>query len=336
MTRILLVRLGSLGDVVHAIPAAAALRETFPDAAIDWVVDPVYVPLLNLVTCVDAAQPIDLRGYRSATGRHALRTWLGEARRRRYDVGFDLQGLVKSAVVARSVGAARTVGFSRGHVRESLASVLYSETVDPAGAVHVIEKNLALVGLGGARAGAPHFPLHIPPSRAAHDVAKRCGRDGYALLNPGAAWPNKRWPPSRFGAVAATLAAEQGLRSVVLWGPGEEALASEVVAHAQGAAEAAPPTGLSDLVALAHGARVMISGDTGPLHVAAAVGTPTVSLFGPTRPERNGPWNVRDRVVSRVDECQCVYLRQCRVATRCIDGISTADVVTAVVTRLAP
>jgi ADP-heptose:LPS heptosyltransferase len=165
-------------------------------------------------------------------------------------------------------------------------------------------------------------------------VVERTG-GRYALLNPGAAWPNKRWPPARFGVVARTLRENHGLTSAVLWGPREEPLALEVVAASKGAAVLAPQTTIADLVALARGAALMVSGDTGPTHIAAAVGTPLVALFGPTRPQRNGPWSPRDIAVSRDAICQCHHLRRCRVRAMCLLDIQVGEVVDAVDRRLA-
>jgi ADP-heptose:LPS heptosyltransferase len=175
----------------------------------------------------------------------------------------------------------------------------------------------------------------VPDTPTASAVFERWPRRQYALLNPGAAWPNKRWPADRFGALASAIARTFGWRSLVLWGPGEEALAAAVVAASGGAAEAAPPTSLTDMLALAQGARVMVAGDTGPLHIGGAVGTPLVSLFGPTRAERNGPWGLYDIAVSRTDRCQCLYKRSCSQATPCIDDISVDEVVSAVERRVA-
>jgi heptosyltransferase-1 len=160
-------------------------------------------------------------------------------------------------------------------------------------------------------------------------------RGAFALLNPGAAWPNKRWPPKRFGEVAAFVRDQCGLTPVVLWGPGEEVLANAVVASSSGAAVLAPPTRVSDLVALTRAAALVLSGDTGPLHVATAVGTPVVSLFGPTNPERNGPWSPADVNVSRWDTCECHYDRRCHGSQWCLQDVSTAEVCAAVQQRLA-
>jgi ADP-heptose:LPS heptosyltransferase len=259
---------------------------------------------------------------------------LGELRRARYDAVIDLQGLLKSAVLARLVGAERTIGFPRAHLREPQARFFYTDTPNPGAATHVIHKGLALLRALDVTTPAVHFPLRVPQDGIGARVAERFGAEGYALLNPGAAWPNKRWPAARFGAVAAAVRRDHGLRSVVMWGPGEEPLAAAVVAASTGAAEAAPPTTISDIVAITHGARLMVSGDTGPLHVAGAVGTPLVALFGPTLPERNGPWAANDVTLSRVATCSCVYERRCKRAAPCIDDIAVDEVVQAVRRRL--
>lgn len=328
--RFLIVRLGSLGDVVHGIPAAAALRAHFPDARVDWAVDPRYVELLELVSGIDARIAIDTR--RPA----ALMSSIRDLRAVRYSAAIDLQGLIKSAVLARAAGAERTIGFPKAHLREPLARLMYSHTPDPGDARHVIFKNLKLLEPLGVREPAVSFPLDVPHTPAVDEALARAGANGYALINPGAAWPNKRWPPERFAAVAAALRDQRGLTSVVLWGPGEDLLAASVVAASRGAAAAAPRTTITDLFAIARGARLMISGDTGPLHIAAAVGTPVVALFGPTWPERNGPWSAFDVVLSRAEGCACHYRRECRRSLPCIREITVHDVVQAAEQRLAP
>ncbi|MGE0592626.1 MAG: lipopolysaccharide heptosyltransferase I [Vicinamibacterales bacterium] len=332
--RILIVRLGALGDVVHGVPVAATLRAAWPGARIDWLVDPRYVPLLDLVECVDVKVPVDPRDLLRRGRRAAVLRTLRTLWRTRYDVAIDLQGLVKSAVLARLSGARSVIGFPGDQLREPLARVCYSVTPQPGAAPHVVHQNLALLRALGLREQQPRFPFKIPETAAANAVRRRAGLEGYVLINPGAAWPNKRWPPDRFGAVASAVHAQTGLRSVVLWGPGEESLAEAVVAASSGAAELAPPTTVADIVALAHTARVMLSGDTGPLHIAGAVGAPLVALFGPTDAERNGPWDARDGVLSEHVRCQCRYARQCTRAVACIDDITVADVVQAVRTRL--
>ena len=330
--RFLIIRLGSLGDVIHGIPAAAALRRHFPQGRIDWLVDPQYVPLLDLVEGLDRRIAFDPRGLTRGGGAWPVVSGLRGAQ---YDAVLDFQGLLKSAVLGRLMGARRTIGFTRAHLREPLAALFYSTTADPGAAPHVIDKTLGLLAPLGVVDRTARFPISVPRTAAAASLQARFGPRGYALVNPGAAWPNKRWPPERFGSLAATIEREHGLRSVVRWGPGEESLAESVAMASNGAAEPAPATTIPDIVAVAHGARLMVSGDTGPLHIGGAVGTPLVALFGPTYPERNGPWSPQDVVLSRVKTCSCLYQRQCSRAARCIDEITVAEAVEAVRGRLS-
>jgi heptosyltransferase I len=333
--KFLIVRLGSLGDVVHAIPAAAALRHAYPAARVDWMVDPRYVELLNLVESIDARIPVDPRALGRGSERRQLLRTLRELRNTRYDVVIDLQGLLKSAVLARAAGGRKTLGFPRAHLREPAARLLYTQAPDPGAAPHVIHKNLALLAALGVSDRRVRFPVNIPRTPTVQAVNERFAGRGFALINPGAAWPNKRWPADRFGAVAAAIQRDHGLSSVVLWGPDEEHLAADVVARSSGAAELSPATTITDIVGLARSARLMVSGDTGPLHIAAAVGTPIVALFGPTFSERNGPWADEDVTLSQASQCICHYERQCRRHNRCIDDIGVDDVVNAIRRRMA-
>ncbi len=347
---ILIVRLGSLGDIVHALPAAAALADRFPGARLDWLVDARhqiildYVPIVShrivVSTSRHEAAPDAGQGARTRvfSGRRALPAAVAELRRGGYDVAFDLQGLLKSAVLARLSGARRVIGFAPGHLRERAARWFYTETVDPAGARHVVDKNLAALAAVGITGPPRRFPIDVPPSAIVEDVRRRLGlsADGhFVLVNPAAGWPNKQWPPDRFGAAAAATHARHGLRSVVLWGPGEEELARSVVELSAGAAMLAPSTTIADLVHLSRAARLMIAGDTGPLHLAAAMGTPVIGLFGPTDPQRNGPWNPADIALSRYDACVCHYQRRCRRETACLADIPVEELVAAIDRRLA-
>ena len=332
MNRVLIVKLGALGDVVHAIPVAAALRRAFPSARIDWLVGPKHRAILDLVPVIDR---------RLVMSDSRMVGAIRELRANQYDVAIDLQGLIKSAALARASGAARVIGFTARYAREKLASWFYTEAHDPGGGGmyhidehHVIYTNLGILGTLGIQAGAPEFPIDRVESQIASDAAARTG-GRYAILNPGAAWPNKRWLPARFAAVAAELRQRHGLMSVVVWGPGEESLAREVADRSSGAAIVPAQTSIADLVALARGASLYLAGDTGPAHLAAAVGTPIVGIYGPTRPSRNGPWAKADITVSRSGICVCHHLRQCRLKTMCLEDIDVAEVLEAVERRLA-
>ncbi|MEP6917332.1 MAG: glycosyltransferase family 9 protein [Acidobacteriota bacterium] len=349
--KILIVRLGALGDIVHAVPAAAALRRAFPDAQIDWLVDARHRTIVELVTVVDRVIVLE---------RATIGGWADVARRMRqvrYDVAIDFQGLLKSAVLARASGARRVLGFSIWHLREKTARPFYSQTDDGSRRVplqpdqdtgsvrdiggvrlppdHVIDKNLRLLRLLGVDDERVTFPLaHVESSALEQLGTDSGGRGPFALINPGAAWPNKRWPAQRYGEIAAFLRDVGGLPSVILWGPGEEALARTVADASDGAARIAPPTAIVDLLALSRAASLMVSGDTGPLHLATAAGTPTVSLFGPTDPSRNGPWSPDDVTVSVFGACGCQYERRCRRQEWCLGKLPVSEVTAAIQQRL--
>jgi len=340
LSRFLLVRLGAFGDIVHAIPVAAALSRAFPSARIDWIVSAKYRELLDLVPIIDRRLVIKDRG--DAGGGISLLAAIRELRGTKYDVAFDLQGLLKSAVLARLSGAQRVVGFSSNYLRERLARPFYTDVYDPGGGgmydprerSHVVQMNLGLLTTIGVAVGPPEFPIERVDTEIARAMRERAG-NRYALVNPGAAWPNKRWPAARYGAVARAIEDRHGLKTIVSWGPGEEGLAQEVVRESSGAALLSPRTSIGDLLALIRGATLMISGDTGPTHVAAALGTPIVGIYGPTRPSRNGPWAPADITISRDRFCQCHHLRRCTRERMCLLDVEAAEVLDAVERRLA-
>jgi heptosyltransferase I len=266
-----------------------------------------------------------------------------------YDIALDFQGLLKSAVLARVSGASRVAGFSIWHLREKAARPFYSNSIglppsregpesgeasadrtEP----HVIYKNLNLLSVLGVHASEVAFPLMSVSSAAAEAAGAAVGSGPFALVNPSAAWPNKRWPAERYGEVAAFLREVRGLPSLVLWGPGEQELARAVVRASSGAAIEAPATRIGDLLELSRAAALMVSGDTGPLHIATAAGTPVVAIFGPTDPNRNGPWSADDVVVSRFGACGCHYVRRCEQSSWCLADVTVAEVTAAIQQRL--
>jgi lipopolysaccharide heptosyltransferase I len=328
---ILVVRLGALGDIVHTVPAVAALRRAFPEARIDWVVDARHAAFADLVVPVDRVIALE----KPSPG-----AWIDLVRTLRpshYDVALDFQGLMKSAVIARASGARRVAGFSIWHLREKTARPFYSDVDGQDHPPHVIQKNLSLLSTVGVNSTEVRFPLARTASAALEMVKEEVNAGGgasFALLNPGAAWPNKRWPAARYGEVAGFLREVRGVRSYVLWGPGEAPLAQEVIDASSGAARLAPPTTTADLLELSREAVLMVSGDTGPLHIAGAAGTPLVAIFGPTDPARNGPWAPEDVVVSRHAACGCHYQRRCQQQSWCLEDVQVAEVTAAIQQRL--
>jgi ADP-heptose:LPS heptosyltransferase len=332
--KVLIVRLSSIGDVVHTLPTLAALGHAGHETG--WIVEAAARPLLEdhplLAHGVVAAPPA--RGFSLGAARvtfESLRT--GE-----YDVALDLQGLWKSAAWARASGARRVVGFAGRFRREPSSTLLLTERADlPAAGRHVIDKNLALLRpLGMDALGLREFPLP-PMTREDEEVGqelRELGLSEFVVLNPGGGWENKLWPAESFGALARGLA-DDGLRSLVTWGPGEEGLADRVVAVSGGAARRSFPTTLRQYVALARRARLVVAADTGPMHIACAVGTPVVALFGPTDPERNGPFRPADLVVRRAPSCAPCYGRHCKVHAGVMAGLGVDEVLRAARERLA-
>ena len=358
--KILIVRLSALGDIVHALPVLGAIKKAMPEAEVDWLVEESYASILSLATGLRRRIIVRARNsfatpeaisFGGVRGYHAAAKYLWN---QDYDIALDLQGLIKSAIWARISFADRVVGFDEANLREPQAAFLYSETVTPnirpsghqaigpfgqqaegRAGQHVIWKNLSILEALKVEARSIEVPLAPQASpETSVAIAAAGGARGFVVLNPGAAWPNKRWPAERFGALAASLRDRLGLRSLVTWGPSERELAAAVVRASSGAAMSAPATSVSDLAALMRDAALVVSGDTGPLHIAAAMGTPVVGLYGPTWPERNGPWDPRDVVISRAAVCVCHHKRQCLRGAPCINEITLDEVVRASEQRL--
>ncbi len=307
--KFLVVRLSSLGDIVHAFPAVAALRTTFPSGKIVWLTHPRWKELVVSAGLADEIWEIDTRSLSS------IGETLRKIRREQFTAALDYQGLWKSAAISFLARVTRRIGFARGSAREPGAAVLYSERVQ-ASAVHVADKNGQLSLAAGASAPIARFALSVPDDAKAQ--ISRFLQDNsigkYAVLSPGGGWISKCWPAERFGELARRLFSEFGLRSVINFGPGEEALATKVAAIA-GDRAAIPYSGnFGELMAILQGAACVVAGDTGPLHLADALGTRVVAIFGPTDPERNGPyWGMRTEgkaIVLREENVESTYKRE--------------------------
>jgi heptosyltransferase-1 len=307
--RVLIIRLGAMGDILHALPAVTALRQAHPDWVIGWAVEPRWQQLLRVdeavasrsekMPLVDLMHLVDAKAW----GRRPLHPQtLGdigrtrkELRGARYDVCVDLQGAVRSAMIGRWAGAGRMIGEDRP--REKVARWLFGERVPTAGR-HVIQQAIEVVD---AVAGE-NLPEVEPilPRDAEAEAWVDCFVVGkihepFVLISPGAGWGAKRWPAERYGAVAKSLAAA-GYGVVVNTGPEEAGLASDLVTASGGVAVAVNPS-LGELIALTRRCSLTIAGDTGPLHLASALGKPVVGIFGPTDPARNGPFGGDFRVL---------------------------------------
>jgi len=312
MAKILIVRLGAMGDILHALPAVTGIRAALPEATIGWMVDEKWTEILAaagtaISGAVDRSRPVvnrihyvNTREWRSRMFRAGTASVIKEAMRtvraEQYDVALDFQGAIKSSVLARLSGASARAGFVTP--RESAARFLYSERYIRIGE-HVIEQNTGLAAQALKRFTshaeikllAPQLPLDPAAESWADAEIQRLGIAGFAMMNPGAGWGAKQWPPQRYGEVARALSVH-GLKTLVNAAPGEESLARQMIEAAGGNAFMIRST-IGQLIALTRRARLFVGGDTGPLHLAAGLGIPTVGLFGPTDPARTGPFGTK-------------------------------------------
>jgi heptosyltransferase-1 len=343
--RLLIVRLSAMGDVIHTLPAAHFLRRAFPQAYIGWLIEERWAELLcapgspwrggrsALRPLLDEVHTVNLKAWRKSllsvsTLQCAARVW-NDVRGAHYDTAVDLQGAMRSAVLARWSGA--RVVYGAAEPRESPASLWYTRKVVVHGR-HVIEQNLSVAESLVQR------PMGFSQTDISCDVPRdspaeaRIGRrlaehriGEFAILNPGAGWGAKRWPAERYGEVARGLA-NLGVRSILNYGPGEEELVSAAEAASGGTARAMSCT-ITELIALTRRARLFIGGDTGPLHLAAALRVPVVAIYGPTDPARNGPYGTRS-IVLRNPESVTTHARRA-AADEGLLTIGSEDVVRA-------
>jgi heptosyltransferase-1 len=303
--RFLLVRLGSLGDIIHTLPASAALRAAFPDARIDWLVESKWRALLegnhdlNRVIVLDRSRRVSFISV------------LRELRAAKYTHTIDFQSLYKSAILARAAGAGVTLGFEWDYAREKPAAWLYTRRILPS-AAHKVEHNYLLAEAAGAKHQDPVFQLpHSTEAEAwAYNQLRTLGLQKFFVISPGGGWRSKCWPPERYGELHRQLTQKFGIRAIVSFGPGEENLAREVVAAAGDPAPIPLAMDLPQLIAVLRRAELMIAADTGPLHLAAALGTRVVGIYGPTEPARNGPWSDRAIVVRNAKPEETTYKRR--------------------------
>ena len=333
--RILIVRLGSMGDILHAVPVAAALRAAFPAAHIAWLADERWRALVERVRGLDAVFTVPRDSW------SGLRSGIARLRREHFDCVLDVQGLYKSAILARLSGAPMRVGFDRRFARESGAAFFYTARVSPPHG-HRIEKNLALA----ARLGASFSPRNLSlaqlfPLEIAADAEDRVRgmlraerMDRFFVLDPGAGWLSKCWPAARFGELHRRLAARTGWRGLISFGPGELPLAQDLLRAAGSPPPLVMDLDLPELMAALRGAELFVGGDTGPLHLAVALGTPVVGLYGPTDPTQTGPYSRDDVVVRHAQPHETTYQRGARYSPAML-AISVGQVEEASLRRLA-
>lgn len=297
--RILIVRLTAIGDVVHGIPTACAIREAMPNSFLAWITEGTAGDVLDGHPALDALVRVPRRWWKSPQAVWQMRRQLRELK---FDIAIDLQCLTKSAATAWLSGARRRIGCAGENGRE--LSRWFNNELVVANGTHVIEHYLSLLRPLGIVSPTVRFDL---PQRAGDaEMVDRFLRESglagrrFAVLNSGAGWPSKVWPTERYGELARYLHTKYGLKSIAAWGIAAELpMAEQIVAGSEGSALLAPPTTITELTELCRRAALFVGSDTGPMHLAVAAGTPTISMHGPSRADwcgAYGPNNLRMQI----------------------------------------
>ena len=309
--RILIVRTSAMGDVVHALPVLTALRRHLPEARIGWVVEESMAPLLQGHPDLDELLVVRLRHWRRSLAAQSigeLRAFLSSLNRFAPDAVLDLMGNHKAGVISALTLADRRIGFARTFRREPSSAIWISQPVAPRG-IHAVDQMLSVLDA----LNLPAEPADFGPEKLfREEPAARPNSDGeaFVLLHPGAGWANKRYPPAWWGEAARRIHAAAGVPAWVAVARGEEDLAAGVEAAGGGeAVRLVPAPDLPTLAALIRGARLMLGGDSGPTHLAHALGTPVLMVMGPTDPDRSGPYGAPERALFRRLPCSFCYQR---------------------------
>lgn len=306
----LVVRLGALGDVIHTLTAVTALRGALPNVRIGWIMEARWSELLCAKSAarsgprstqrpiVDFVHEVDTKLWRrslfSKRTRQQIAAVWGEVRTQKYEAAADFQGALKSAVITRAAGARRVAGFA--HPREVPAHFFYKQFVETTD-IHVIDRYRRIAEFIAGQPLPSCSPVFPHDEEAESSIASRFGSavENFVLINPGAGWGAKQWPAERYGEVARVLS-QHGLTPLINFGPGEQEIATKVFEASGHTAQPVSCT-ISELIALTRRAKLFIGGDTGPMHLAAALRIPVVAIFGPTDPSRNGPYGSRSIVL---------------------------------------
>lgn len=343
--KILLIRLSAFGDCLHAVPVLVALRRHFPDAEIGWAIEELSYSLLKDHPMVDHFHVFPRRAFKKSQGTfmdrmRSMRQFRKDLAAIKYDTAIDLQGLTKSGLVSWWSGAKRRIGF-KGEDSREFNIVFNNERIAPsAEAVHVVDKNMVLLKPLGVQ--VPDKPEWVMPTfDAENDIMRpfldKCGLIGgdgrvarFAIVNPGATWFTKRWPPEMFGEVAKGLITRHGLPVVIPWAGADEQKAAHIIAAIAGPQSfVAPDTDLRQLAALTQQSVLFVGNDTGPLHLAVAFNVRSVAVFGATDPLRNGPYGSMHRMQTGGVDCHPCWKTTCERKDRaCLIWVTPDAVLT--------
>jgi len=344
--KILVIKMSSLGDVMHTLPAVRTLRANHPGASITWLVEEQYKDLLYNNPDVDEIIVTRTRRWRKNWN---LKTWreirdtVQRLRQSRFDVALDLQGLLKTGVIAWLSGAPKRIGFHRKNCREPINALFTNKRASFVNqGSHVVDIYLNLIKLlgGNQKITQPHA-LQVPEEKASAVNAffreqPELSAKPIAAINAGAGFATKQWKLDRFAKLADQISKELGFSILLAWGPGEKAMAEQIAGEMKERSWIAPPTTIQESIALFRHIALLVSCDSGPLHLAAAMGIPTVSIFGPTDPARNGPYGDNHQLVCKELPCSFCWKKQCPLSTHeCMETVNVDEVFAAVKTSVS-
>ena len=322
---VLVVKLSAIGDVIHALPVSYAIKETYPEARLTWVVEPPAYNILQDNPYIDEIIVFEKKKFKSLGGFLSnYGPFCDKLRQQKYDAALDLQGLFKSAAIAWSSKAALKLGTC--NMRE-LSDKVSRPVIGAHANGHIVERYLDVARALGCRVDKVVFPVEISAddaklARSYLYVAGCKGDIPYVVLAVGANWPNKRWPVKCFARLSDWIYSRGLLPVIVGGGALDEQLAEDISRQAE-----IPPvnmvgkTNLKQLAYVMREAKAVVGGDTGPVHLAAGMGTPTVMFMGPTDANRNGPYGQLENAVEVPRECRYCWKRACPKGLDCLAKI---------------
>jgi lipopolysaccharide heptosyltransferase I len=335
--KILILKFSALGDIVHTLPVAATIRQSLPDSHIVWMVEERFQSLLFDNPDINEIIPLRTKVWRKNWNSQSFREILDTIktlRQHKFDIVLDLHGLIKSGIIAGLSGASMRVGFHKKNCKEKV-SALFTNKKAPymAEGRHVVDMYLALLQTAlGKTEEKKVFSLPIPEE--ADEKSRQLFAQNSDLtdrpvigINPGAGFTSKQWELNRFAKLADRISAELGYSILLTWGPGEESKVQQISNQMEQKNWIAPPTSILESIALYKRMALLVSCDSGPLHLAAALGIPTVSIFGPTDPKRNGAYGVDHEAVYKVLSCSFCWKKTCPLGTQeCMKQVTTDEV----------
>lgn len=332
--KILIIKPSSLGDIIHSLPFLNSIRKCFPQAEIHWVVAKPFAQLLEAHPMIQKLWVVDKDGWKTS-----LRHTISEARelfkglkKEDFDIAIDLQGLLRSGIIAYASGAKMRIGLKGFKEAREGSWVFHTHRV-PTGEklVHAVDRYLKVAEFLGCDVSEKRFPL--PP---AQDFPMNF-QGHYAVLVPGARWQSKRWSAENFSRIAILLKKDLGLKSVIIGTKADEETALEIVSASEGSAVSlAGKTSLRQLIDIISNSSVVISTDSGPMHIASALNKPVFAIFGATSPERTGPYGEKSTVLTAELPCSPCLRKKCPThkTPKCMDAITPEMLYNAIMKRL--